>query len=156
MTRRPTPEPLPLTALSATRFGAELIKQFDKHIEQSENTLTEWKNRLNVNPASAFDWSQEVLTATARWEAYHELRWFVVGFLEKNPGATADALVKILRDFANERFRRHATDSSSSTSPMSNEMNRNRRLAWARIADSGLGSLEYLLERAHRHRVQPD
>ena len=124
-----------LEEISVVEFGPALAAILQKRIDRSTRNITEWAEKLTINPSFQFDWSASRFEDAAWVEVCTILSVQAVQWASKNPYKSAADLVDALRKQAMRETLRRASDINRSTSITSNFMNDCLRAVWASVAD---------------------
>lgn len=118
----------------------KLVAQCKKSIESCDANLNEWKDKLDENPIYAMEWG-EVAVHTAARRFVHQ---FIVNAAPEDVEVKVEDLIEHLDATAMRAMVRGLK--ASSTSTMSNLVERNVGEAWAAIWVDGPRTLRGILE----------
>lgn len=103
----------------------------DRLVQNAERDLTAWKEKLEKNPAYAFEWSSRTFQAAAELEVGKTVQaWLKMAETSEH---TEERLLKDIMDEVKARVIRGARWPQHSSSPQSNEMKTIVISVWAEL-----------------------
>lgn len=106
----------------------QLAYTLDFNVKSANDTLAKFQQKLADDPAYAFSWASDAMTAAAKLKVAN----VVLASIEKFPELT----IEMVRKEAATQMRRAARYPARSTSPVSNVMEQEIGAAWAELFDT--------------------
>ncbi len=128
MTKTTDTDPASPNALAARQL-ANLKSKLNKRVEAAQKKLNKFKEDLDVNPVYAMEWSLSTFTAAAEHKVFGLLAHAIDARAEK--GEAYPEIIKGITESCQREVNMRARDSSASTSPTANVMNREILGCWA-------------------------
>jgi len=145
----PLPPPVIKTpAVMAAEAMEAIIHGCEWSIKRGAVKIEEFKERLDKNPASAFEWSATYFGDAARFDVAHMVKRYLEAAKDKADDYETKSdleIIKTLRTIFYEEVLRKAKWPSRSTSPQSNDMElhlTSQKAEWLEVFDNHIARIE--------------